>query len=239
MTVTLKTTRFAGGFTLLELIVSLALMNVIAVALYSSMYAGFKAKRASHTALRPFQSVSPTFEFIRQDLASAVQPNGILAGVFTGEDNPGIEDRDTDTLSFCTAGYLPADDEVSSNIIRVEYELDTDSERNEIVLKRLITRNLLSPSETDPDEEILCRDIAGMDIAYYDGTDWQDSWDSSEQDGQLPGGVKVTLTFFDEDNSDGIDDGLRSFTRIFRLMASPEESDETTEAGQANGAQNG
>ncbi len=225
MTVTLKTTRFAGGFTLLELIVAIALMDVIAVALYSSMYAGFKAKRASQSALRPFQSVAPTFEFIRQDLASAVQPDGILAGVFTGEDDPGIEDRDTDTLSFCTAGYLPVDDEISSNIVRIGYELDTDSRRDEIVLKRMITRNLLSPTETDPDEEIICRNIAGLDAAYYDGTDWLERWDSSEQSGQLPRGVKITLTFFDEDNTDGIDDGLRSFTRIFRLMSTPQSNE--------------
>lgn len=226
-----KTTRYLKAFTLLELIVAIALMDVIAVALYSSMYTAFKAKSKSQAAIRPFQSVNMAFENIRRDLVSTVNPDGIMAGVFVGENNSGQGDLETDTLSFYTSAYQPGEN-ISSNIVNVAYELENDPDREPMVLKRLITKNILSPITLDPQKEIICSGIKGLSIEYYDGASWLDEWDSSEKDSQLPWAVRMTLTIYDEQNNRSTEDGFRDFTRIFMLLsANQQQKTETQSSG--------
>lgn len=229
-----NTIRSLTAFTLLELIVALALMDIIAVALYSSIYTAFIAKEKSQMLISPFQSITPAFEFIRNDLVSTMNPHGILAGVFLGENNPGIADLDADTLSFYTSNYQPDIDEVASNIVNVAYALERDLQRNEIVLKRFIIKNILSPTTLEPQEQIICRGIAGLDIKYYDGSSWLDEWDSSVENAQLPWAVKITLTTYNEDqqkeqrrvNRRSSEDLFREFTRIFMLPSANQKLNE-------------
>lgn len=208
-----------SGFTLLELLIAIALMGMIAVTLYASMNIAFKAKQRGQASLEPYQRVVPIFEVIRRDLTSAMRPAGILAGIFEGQDVPYSNTQDADTISFYTAGYQPKEDETVSNVINVQYALEVDHDRDLVVFKRLVTRNLLAPTAADPDEEIIARDIAGLDIEYYDGETWLTGWDSSEQDAMLPWGVKVTIAILDENRSrfSRNDDPYRYFTRIFVL----------------------
>jgi general secretion pathway protein J len=212
-------TRFAAGFTLLELLVAMALMDVIAVALYSSMHIAFRTKQNTLASLEPYRWVMPIFEFIRRDLTSAMNPNGILAGVFVGENVPFINLQDADTLSFYSAAYQPKENEIASNVIHVQYGLETDTERDQIVLKRFTTKNILTPTAIEPEQEVIARNMAGLDIQYYDGTAWLDTWDSSEQDSTLPWAVRVTISILDENRGRFSlnDDPYRHFTRIFML----------------------
>ena len=221
--------RLFAGFTLLELIVAIALMDIIAVALYSCMHTAFKSKERSQASLEPYRRVMPIFECIRKDFSSAMKPDGILAGVFEGEDVSFTNMQDADVLGFYTACYAPKEDEIASNVIYVEYELAEDYDRNQIVLKRLTTRNILSPTAVDPDEEVLARDITGFNIEYYDGSSWVDNWDSSEEDATLPWGVRVTVSILDENRGrySKNDDPYRYFSRIYRLPFANQETEES------------
>jgi len=70
------------AFTLLELIVAIALMDVIAVSLYASMHIGFTAKKNTQAAMIPFRSVLPVFETIRNDLICAMPPPAFWPELF-------------------------------------------------------------------------------------------------------------------------------------------------------------
>ena len=223
-----KPIRSPRAFTLLELIIAITLMDVIAVALYSSMYTAFNAKKKSQTTIKPFQLVTPAFEYIREDLVSVMNPDGILAGVFLGKSNHGQSDLDADTLSFYTCSYQPEQEEIVSNIVNIAYVLEDDPDRDQAVLKRLISKNILSPTSIDSEEEVIGRNISGLDFQYYDGSSWLDEWDSSVENSQLPWAVKVTLTIYDPESNRSSEDGMRDFTRIFML---PSANEETSEQG--------
>jgi hypothetical protein len=45
----------------------------------------------------------------------------------------------------------------------------------------------------DPDDEIICRNVASFDLAFCDGTDWWATWDSSMEKDVLPTAVMVTI----------------------------------------------
>ena len=212
---------------MLELIVALALMDVIALALYSSMHTGFTAKSKTHSLLKPYESIRPAFEFIRRDLMSSVKPGGDMAGDFVGDNVSGLYSLDADTISFYTCDYQPDDDEVSSNIIKIQYGLEDDYDTEDVVLKRFVTKNILSPSETDPQEEVICRGISGLDISYYDGSSWVDDWDSSDESNQLPLAVKVVISILDKDSPQADMDGFRNFTRIILLPFYNQELQDT------------
>ena len=230
-------TCYAAGFTLLELLVAMALMNVIAVALYSSMHIAFKTKKNTLASLEPYQSITPIFEIIRNDLTSAMNPNGILAGAFVGENVPFTNLQDADTLSFYSSAYQPKENELTSNVIHIQYGLETDYERDQIVLKRLTFKNILSPTAIEPDQEVIARNIAGFDIQYYDGTSWLDAWDSNEQDQTLPWGVRITISILDENRGrySQNNDPYRHFSRIFMLPFANQETSAENGTAQVTG----
>jgi len=232
---------------MLELLVAIALMDVIALTLYSSMYIGFRTKKNCQEFLEPYQRVNPAFEIIKEDFFNAMQPDGILAGVFVGEDIPWENRQDSDTLSFFTDGYDPDEEELASNVINVQYALETDQIRKQVILQRWTTKNLLSPNAIEGTPEVICRGLAGFDVEYFDGTSWLESWDSTENENLLPRGVRVTLTIFEEKpvRSSRMDvyEPYRDFSRTFMLspttqQATAEEETEEEETQEQAGMQN-
>jgi hypothetical protein len=53
--------------------------------------------------------------------------------------------------------------------------------------------NLLSPSQVDPQVEVLCRRVTSFGVRYFDGTLWQEEWDSTTLGDVLPAAVQVVL----------------------------------------------
>jgi len=187
----------SSGFTLLELLAAMALMGLVAMALYSSMYIGTKAKQSCSAAVKPYRALNPALEFIRKDLACALRPAGILAAQFQGTDQIGPEGNDADSLLFYCSTYIPSENEIACDVIKTEYALEERQGWDELVLVRRRTTNLLSPRTIEAEEEVICRGIHALDIKYYDGYDWLDCWDSTTQDNALPLAVEVTMTLVD------------------------------------------
>jgi hypothetical protein len=63
-----------------------------------------------------------------------------------------------------------------------------------------VNSNLLADQEPDPDTEmeVLCRDVKGFNVEYFDGTDWQSSWDSTATTpaNMIPVAVRITLELY-------------------------------------------
>lgn len=225
------------AFTLLELLVALGLMNMIALSLYSSLYITTRAKRSVSEAMRPYQSLSPVFDALRQDLQSSMQPDGVLAGGFYGESLTGEENQDSDILQFCCASYSPKEDEIASNIIQVSYEMTVDAARQENVLIRNTTVNLLSSKTTETSSrQVIGRNIRSFNLRYFDGYAWQESWDSTTADNQLPMAVEINLktSFSTESNPDRIvrNADLQQdvvYRRVYLLPCAQDPTEEQTE----------
>jgi general secretion pathway protein J len=182
------------AFTLLELLVAMALMGLVAMALYSSMYIGTKAKESCYAAVKPYRTLNPALEFIRKDLACALKPGGIFAAQFQGTDQIGTEGNNADSLLFYCTTYIPRENEIACDIVKTEYSLEGCQGRDGLALVRKRTTNLLSPKTIEAEEEVICRDIRDLDVKYYDGYDWLDSWDSTTQNNALPLALEVTIT---------------------------------------------
>jgi type II secretion system protein J len=183
-----------GGFSLLELTLAMAMVAMLAVTLYMSLNVVVRARESAAAAVEPMRTAVLAADLMRQDLESVLPPNaaltgnGTLAGPFVGTTANGA-----DTLEFCTIGSDGAlvDHPLSEGARRVVLAVRTDV--NPPALVRQITRNLLPTTAPEVEEEILCRNVKAFTVKYFDGTNWQDSWDSQVMGDVLPAAVEMTL----------------------------------------------
>jgi type II secretory pathway pseudopilin PulG len=197
--------RRSNGFTLLELIVALGMTVVIAGVVASSMYTTFQAKKSAEGAIKQAQEADPVSEMMGRDFAAALPPTGIFAGLFSA---------DAGTVSFYASGG-DTRSAVPGDIHKVEYYISVD--QAETLVRRVTTNLTPADGAEEPPEELVLRNVKSMELAYFDGTNWADAWDSTAQqdaDGLdvLPVAVKVTLEI-------GMGNGeSRKVERIYSLL---------------------
>jgi type II secretion system protein J len=217
------------GFTLIELILAITISVVLAWTLYSAMYSALHARKSAEAAVEPTRAGAIAADLMRQDFDNVPPPTGILAGPFEGVHSAGQGGADSDDVQFYTVGTdEPADGSpLEDGIRKVELTISTDY--NPPALVRRVTRNLLSSSEPLVNEEVLCRNVRGFSLTYFDGYTWQDSWDSTA-DNVLPLAVSMTLQLNDPTAADPQQAPPRTITRVFPL-ACGKISDDTSLGG--------
>jgi len=218
------------GFTLLEMLVALAIMGILASGLYMSLHIAFRAQKSAERTIAPVRAGTLALELLRRDLVSALPPTGILAGAFIGEDAKAeFSTEDADLLVF----YSTVEDagRGATGIRMIEFALASTEDGSEKILVRRVTENLLAPIMPEPVEEVLCRNVKSLNVRHFDGTEWQDSWDSGMAGDTLPLAVEVTLTLPDPDASPEDDEEGRAFTRVFLLPCSRMAGDGNARAG--------
>ncbi|MGE5609953.1 MAG: type II secretion system protein GspJ [Bacillota bacterium] len=186
--------RRQSGFTLLEVLLAMAMVSMVALSLYASLRIAFRARNSAIDAIGPIRTASLALDMIGRDLECTLSPNGIMAGAFIGQhstDNGGL----TDILEYYCVGEGPdhSDPTGWGGMRKIDLGVVTLADGTSGALVRRITSNLLSPVTVDPEEEILCRGVKAFMLRYYDGTTWQDVWDSTTMGNVLPIAIEITL----------------------------------------------
>jgi type II secretion system protein J len=196
-----------GGFTLLEMLVATAMTAVLAGSLYATLYVSFRAQDTAAEAVEPVRRVELAIERVRADLQSAVVPVGLLAGPLVGEDATDSLNRDNDALQlYCTTpGPRPAGP--VGDVILVELCCEPTEDGDGLQLVRRTTVNLLASKVQEPPTEVLCRGVHAFNLRYFDGEQWWDTWDSTEQGDVLPLAVEVTLELEPQDGTSEVQEG--------------------------------
>lgn len=185
--------RQTRGFTLLEMLVAIAMVAIITASLYSALYVGFRAQRSATRAVEPARAATLTLQLLEQDIEGAMSPTGILAGQFLGTDAQGLDGADG--LSFYSSANVPTDGESGADTRHVEFVVAAALDDAQPALLRRVTSNLLPSNAPLIREQVLCRNVKAFSLRYYDGTQWLDSWDSTVQGDLLPLGVEVQIEF--------------------------------------------
>ena len=188
------------GFTLIEVLSGMTIAAVLLASLYS-VFAGVMNLRE-----KTFQDVesrlprSYVSDILARDLRNMAAPGGELAGNILGnkEESQGYR---MDTLEFYSRSGIISDDEPWAEIQKVEYYLAEPEDDNEevesggMVFLRAITRNLLATVMEEPDEKRFLSGVQSLEISYYDGNSWLDSWDSTTSENKTPEAVKFNISF--------------------------------------------
>ncbi|ARN57546.1 type II secretion system protein GspJ [Sedimentisphaera salicampi] len=201
------------AFTLIELVMAMALINIIALSLYSSLHIAFRAKDSAETALQPYRTIVPVFESIRRDLTCTPSPDGTLFGEFTGEsDEQG--DFPADQLSFFSASLSGEAEKQTCNIAEITYALTSGldevpaparvniDEQKKNLLVRYVRYNPLSKDAEQLNEDILFEGVRSLEIEYYYQGEWLEEWDSQEKDGVIPQAVRFSIQLSDSQKNE-------------------------------------
>ena len=194
--------RTIRAFTLLEVLVATVMIAILAVSLYGMLHTGIQIQRSATGSLAQARKVSLLMEILRQDVASILPPGGVLKGPFTGQS---LVDGVNDAMMFYNTAQAVPDPNWTGNILepvgdvqKVEIYCQPAEDGKSQLLLRRVTRNLLSPTMIEQQPEVLCPGIATFNLRYFNGTAWQNIWDSTAQDNNLPAAIEVSLQLADK-----------------------------------------
>ena len=196
----LPTHRRTRGFTLLELLIAVAIFSIVLAAINAVFYGALRLRNKTTEAIKDALPMQQALAIIKRDLSNLVVPGGTLSGVLqttlTADMLPGRASPDF----YTSDGFI---DETSpwAEVQRVSYLLADSADRTAgKQLIRAVTRNLLPAMvEDEPAQQWLMSGVQSLKFYYHDGTQWRDSWDSSTADqttGQtntLPAAIKLQI----------------------------------------------
>lgn len=172
-----------AGFTLIEMLVALALTSMIAVAGSTLLLGTVRAADRLGKTTSSVNEIDLAHTMMRDDFANAV----MLAG-----DARRPSDTSQAFMAFVRDGWNhPVPDETRSNLLAVEYAYKNGT---------LTRRAWLRPdpvSQTPHVDRVLATGLSRLTARYFDGREWLTEWQSGE--GALPAAIELTLEYSDKD----------------------------------------
>jgi general secretion pathway protein J len=190
----------APGFTLVEILVALAIFSTILVLLVSTFTGAARTREMMTERSRSFRQTGMTLDRIGSDLQGAVSAIR-LTGQDGGPDTSLTSKSDTfsnqtaSTLSL-TAFTLPEESSArpATDLVKVKYFPKISADGAFFDLYREQSDLPLLENRLANREVRMARHLTGFRIELFDGTTWQTEWPPGpEKKGTLPKVVAVTL----------------------------------------------
>ena len=195
-------TLHSSAFTLIELILAVGVAAIVLIAINAVFFGALHLREATTNAVDEATPIEQALTTMRHDLQCAVPPipNGILTGDFKAGDVSSVGVPDNVNLEIFTAtGALSSDPAAPwADIQRVTYGLKTPvpATGNGKDLVRTVTRNLLSETTPDVDQQWMMSGVETLQVQCFDGAQWYDQWDTTQigsMNTNLPTAVRVTI----------------------------------------------
>ncbi len=173
------------GFTLLELLVALAIFAVLGVAAYAGLDAVLGAKDRIEAKSDQLGRLQMLFVLMGRDIEQAAD-RGVRDNF--GDPLPPMFGNDT-AFEFTRAGWRNPAGLKRSELQRVSYGLSDEA------LTRASWDVLDRAQDSEPRRARLLDDVSALEIRYLDGAgEWRSEWPAAGSSGtQLPRAVEVTL----------------------------------------------
>jgi type II secretion system protein J len=195
--------RPTHAFTLIELILAIGVTAIVLVAINAVFFASLNLREATSKAVEEATPLDAALTLLRRDLRCAVPPgsNSVIVGDFKAGDIASLGVVDLVNLELYTAtGALNSDPaQPWGDVQRVTYGLKTPVPANGQGkdLIRTVTRNLLSETTPEIEEQWMLGNVQSLKIQCFDGQQWSDQWDTSTTSTSLktnlPLAVRVRL----------------------------------------------
>jgi general secretion pathway protein J len=197
--------RREQGFTLIEVLVAVAILAVMMLIAYGTTSTTAKAKKGYEEVQDRYREVRVAMNRVVSDLS--------MAYVSQNEDRSVLEPRtffvgesggSADQVRFSTFAHTPLvanANESDQTIISYAIEADRDDRTRDNLMRRE-TRRLPTGDEkwdqTKASNDILLSGVKSFKCQYFDPLDreWKDSWSTQNTDGRaprLPDRVRVTI----------------------------------------------
>jgi general secretion pathway protein J len=191
--------RRGSAFTLLELLLAVAIFGIVLAAINTVFYGALRLRNKTAAAIEESLPLQQTLALMKRDLQGLMVP-GTLAGPLQTAQASGMTSAQQQggTVFFTCTGAM--DDVVPfGDVQKVTYSLKAGDNRSAgRDLVRVVNRNVLGVQEQLL-EQWLMGGVENLQFLYYDGNAWKDSWDSTTADtvtgntNMLPKAIKVQI----------------------------------------------
>ncbi|HUA64641.1 MAG TPA: prepilin-type N-terminal cleavage/methylation domain-containing protein [Alphaproteobacteria bacterium] len=191
-----------AGFTLIEVMISAALMAMILVCAYLCLSACLASKKTIEPRADVLQNARVAMALMAADLRNACP---------LSSDNPflGMQRMlgqvEADNLDFATHNYTPRQPR-ESDYCEVSYYVDKDPDSGQFCLYRRRNPTLAPDPLSGGSREEIAQGILGLRFEYFDGTDWYDTWGNAEHPENAAAGNAASLL---EANDQGMPEAVR------------------------------
>jgi general secretion pathway protein J len=191
--------RPIAAFTLMELVISAAVMSIILAASYACLNSGIAGQKLIESRSDAAQRGRVALSMISADLRNAC---AVFKGApFIGMDRL-IEDVEADNLDFATHNYSPKAS-AQGDYCEVSYFVSREPQSGQWSLWR---RRDPTPDDeplVGGSREEIVRGISGARFEYYDGFEWFDEWGDPE--GRAKGATSLQY----QPNLEGMPEAVR------------------------------
>lgn len=190
------------AFTLLELLLAIAIFGVILGAINSVFYGAIRLRNKTAQMIEQAVPLQKTLTLMKRDLRGIVVPGGPMGGALqTSMVLNGNTMGQQGGTAFYTCTGTVDDDTPFADVQKVSYSLRRPDNAQTLGqdLVRTVSRNLLSDTLDLVNEQWLMGGVENLQLSYYDGNTWRDVWDSTTPDintgltNNLPKAVKVQI----------------------------------------------
>lgn len=174
------------GFTLVEIMVSCAILVILMGALYRVFWAGSSAWQKGEARTRMYQNARISLDLTSREIRASFISRGDPHLIFKGNES---------FLTFVSASNLP-NTTGEYDLRKIEYSLSQDR------LRRRIQTHL--DSFSGGASATVSEGILNLTFSYWGQGEWQTFWDSTQgtpddADDTLPEAVKITISTQDEE----------------------------------------
>jgi general secretion pathway protein J len=181
------------GFTLIEILLAVALVATIAALVFGSLSTTVNVIDSARANAAEEQVVRTTMRLMADELSMGISlPIMPWMGV-----NAQQEGQPADTVAFLTMGQFQGADSVKdTEVVRMVYTRERDR------LLRFVRRNLYGLSDDSLEQLELAGMVKGFNVRYYDSTNnlWVDEWDGRARS-KPPAALLIELTV-QQDNAE-------------------------------------
>ena len=195
MTLPPPISRRREGFTLLELLIAVAIFSLVLAAINGVLYGAMRLRSKTTRMIEESLPLQQTVATIKRDLQGIVVPGGSLSGVLKSDVALSSMDQQSATEIYTATGVLnetlpwPSLQKVGY-VLRVPVNQVAGTGKD---LVRLVTRNLLFTTQEEVEEQWLMGDVERLEFTFYDGISWQTSWDSTTQSSVRPKAIRSQI----------------------------------------------
>jgi type II secretion system protein J len=200
------------GFTLLEVLVSVAILAIIMAAIYSAYVSNVEAIQIARENGQVHQTARIVLDLMTKDLQSALTETGVPSETTSLGLIGKTEERDgrrMDRIDFTTLTHMALTEQgPNTDLCEVGYRVVTDEEQEDMLV--LVRRDDSSPDEDLTEGgsvEELARNIVEFKITYEDsGGEERDNWgtEGTGETSGLPLLVKVRFVLKDSLNREHV-----------------------------------
>ena len=205
-----------AAYTLIEVVISSALMALILVSAYLCLNAGLNSQKLIEPRAEIIQTARVAMALLTADLRAACPLSKDYQ--FLGTRRL-LGEMDADNLDFATHNFTPRHPH-EGDFCEESFYLDQDPETGQFSLWRRRNPTIAPDSLSGGTKEEIAKGIVGVRFEYFDGLDWYDTW------GEIKPGKRETSQKVQPNLS-----GMPNAVRITLMFDSNPKSKTISEAG--------